>query len=82
MSKRYNHKLLHQVARKIGYQFPGSPGGKLMFAIVRQSIIDLNSKSYHNGAAHFLAGEMSPALLCGVDPEWIRLVLKRAGIKL
>lgn len=54
---------------KISTQFPECPEGKLCLAIIKTAIHDRDSR--------FLSGDMWPAQLCGVDPDWIRLVLRR-----
>lgn len=65
---------------KIGKQFPTSPDGKLMFAIVANAILDLLEKSERNEAIRYLRGDMWHANKCGVEPDWIRKVLTECGV--
>jgi hypothetical protein len=70
-------------------QFPASPEGQLMAAIVMQAVRDafcedFDFKQEHARAEHernkisglrYLVGDMPHATICGVDPDWIRLLL-------
>ena len=67
--------------KKIGYQFPKTPEGKLMWAVVRQAIEDLyRPQSECTTALLYLKGPMWHAQSCGVDPDWIRLILRKMKI--
>jgi len=70
--------------KKIRTQFGDTPEHKLMFAIVEQAIKDLSSKSIEvsRSAERHIKNEIPHAELCGVDSEWIRLVLKKCGTDL
>lgn len=72
------------VAEKINKQFPVTPEGQLMSAVIRQAVLDASSKSAHwtvvSNARRYLAGDMPAAELCGVDSGWIRRVVQSAGL--
>ena len=75
------------VASKIGHQFPATPEGKLMHAVVKQAIADLfdvsdQSVFVRRKAADYLLGDIYSAEICGVDSSWIRGQLKKAGVDL
>jgi len=70
--------------RKISYQFPETPEGKLMCAIVSNAIIDLGSadKAIRLPAIRYLNATIYHAEICEVDSVWIREVLIKCGVKL
>lgn len=70
------------VAKKIRHQFPTTPEGRLAFAVVSKAIEDLSSRRNRVDASRFLRGDMGWAQLAGVDPDWVRLQLRRAGISI
>ena len=70
------------VAKKVGYQFPASPEGKLMRGVFVMAVGDLFACKQRRSAALFLTSEMPSLLLCGVDPEWARNQLLKAGVSL
>jgi len=85
------------INKKIRPQFAASPEGNLMFAILERAILDLAkvetkktlSKREEDmrflerrQAASFLKGEITCAGLCGVDPDWVRKVIKDGGLSL
>jgi hypothetical protein len=49
-------------------------------AALRVALIDLNSRLHRASALKFLNGPMHLMQLAGVDPDWIRDVIKRAGL--
>ena len=75
-------------------QFPSSPEGQLMAAIVMQAIRDAFSDEFdfkhdHTRAEHerakvsglrYLVGDMPHAVICGVDPSWILRKLFKFGL--
>ena len=75
----YEYRLTKEqaatAANIVELQFPDSPEGKLMFAIVRQAITDL-PKAECLAAADFLNSEMWCCEICGVESEWVRRVVK------
>jgi len=95
-----DHKKVSAVRRLLSRQFPKSPGGRLMCAVVCQAISDAfdprlytpnpsarpqtinETKSSEASAHRYLCGDMYHANLAGVEPEWIRMVIKRAGFVL
>ena len=84
MTKSNNTKarLAYQLGKKISYQFPDSPEGKLWAAVVRQAIQDLygRTKTASKDAVRYLSDRIMAAELCGVDSEWIRSQVKKAGL--
>ena len=82
------HSVIHQrpvalaVARKVGHQFPPTPEGKLFLNILRQAMLDLFLPDHRYSACKHLRGWIYEAEICGVNSDWIRLQLKRAGISL
>lgn len=86
--RRKVHSIIHQrpvalaVARKVGHQFPRTPEGALFHGIFRQALLDLFTPAHRYSACRHLQGRIYEAELCGIDSDWIRLQLKRAGISL
>lgn len=74
--------------RMIMTQFPSFPEGRLMGAVVCGAITDLNisilsgeeTALLRRKAMTYLNGPMKHAELAGVEPEWIRLIMKRVGL--
>jgi len=73
------------VLRKIGPQFPQSPEGRLMLAVVGQAIRDLHGRGrgcelrarrQRESAARYLGGEMPHAEACGVSSHWVRKIMR------
>lgn len=69
------------------YRNPGefvykSPEHKLMAHVIRVALYDLNTKQHNQSAKTYLNGSMWHAQLCDVDPDWIRLVIKRVGLEI
>ena len=63
-------------------QFPDWPEAQLMFAVIRQAVVDLTKKNLRIEAARFIQGNLYYAELCGLDPQWIRETLVKCGVKL
>jgi len=72
--------LISAVIKKIGPHFVKSPEGAMWTAALRVALIDLNSRLHRASALKFLNGPMHLMQLAGVDPDWIRDVIKRAGL--
>lgn len=71
--------------RKIAHLYPKSPKspeGALMLEILKGAINDLFSGSPQimKNAAYYLNSNMVHALLCDIEPEWIRKELERAHV--
>jgi hypothetical protein len=84
-SRAGRHGLRERVAAVIsvvGYQFPRTPEGQLMGAVVAQALLDLLDERLAAEAAAFLRSDMPQADLAGVSPCWIRRMIQRAGIGL
>ena len=71
---------------KIRTQFPDNPEAKLSFSVVSQAIKDAYCPNHGckeldiTNARDFLQSEMLVATISGVEPEWIRLVLRKIGL--
>jgi hypothetical protein len=71
----------------MSYQFPDCAEGRIMLGVIAVALNDLITNRHgseveiaRETAAYYLRGEMWHALVAGVDPEWIRAQLARAGI--
>lgn len=65
--------------RKIRTQWGGdSPGHRLCLAIFEGAVSNYRAEENRR----YLLGDIIHAQLCGVDPDWIRSVLRRCGIDL
>lgn len=85
-TSRETFELMRALVNKISCQFPDTPEGRLMCAVINIALSDLitNRRGHdvdinRNNAKRYLNGDMWHALVCGVDPDWIRLQLKIAG---
>lgn len=76
--------LARLALRKIGFQFPECPEGKLMRAIVALSVLDMFSTAVDEGergrAVRYVRGDLRHAERAGVDAGWIRDVLRKCGV--
>lgn len=59
-----------------------------MLSVINIALSDLitnrggiEAERFREDARRYLSGDMWHALLCGVDPEWIRLQLRIAGFE-
>lgn len=84
---RATFDLMRALVNKIGCQFPHTPEARLMLSVINIALSDLITnrrgveiERYREDARRYLSGDMWHALVCGVDPEWIRLQLRIAGI--
>ena len=82
---RRNDKTRGAILR-IKSQFKEAPEeGEIMFQVVHQAIKDLTAVDPYDifSAKRFLKQPVIPhADLCNVESDWIRLTLKRAGVRL
>ena len=69
-------QILPLFRRKVSPQFPNTPDGRLMFVVVAQAVSDLQNSQNRYDANKYLQGRMIHAEVCGVDPQWIRNVLR------
>ncbi len=76
-------------ARKLRPQFPDSNEGRFMLSIIESAIKDaVKSNRYVKDNQHgitaksYLRGEILHAEICGVSPDWIRMILKKLNINL
>ncbi len=78
-----NVKTAKLVIKKIKPQFPDTPEGNLMFAVVSQAIRDVASPtstitiSDQSSALRYLDSDMPHAAICGVQASWIRSIIKK-----
>jgi hypothetical protein len=79
--------IVRAVIRKISFQFPDCPEGRFMLAVIAVALNDLITNRhggeyeiYREAAARYLQGDIWHAHIAGVDPEWIRAQLTKAGI--
>jgi len=70
--------------QKIGSQFPPTPEGRLLAAVLTHTVRDLASPSapkIEKKAARFcLLGKIWFCEVAGVDSDWVREVLIREGV--
>ena len=52
----------------------------LMYSVVADSIQELDVPERRAGCIDYLSGEMMHAEACGVEPDWIRRILKDANV--
>ncbi len=69
--------IARTILRKIKYQFPETPEGKLWFSVLKLAILDSFDHGYRHEAVRYINGDMEAALICDVDPDWIRSLLLR-----
>ena len=73
-----DRQAVRAALRRIRAQFPATPEGRLMFAVVDKAVWDSLYRHtwYGESAVRYLEQDLSHAELCGVDPEWIRETLR------
>lgn len=67
---------------RIEQQFPSTPEGQLMRAVLKTSVSDLFDSDHSADARRHLQGPIAEAKILGIDPEWIRQQLRDAGVDL
>ena len=66
---------------KLRSQFPDSPDGRFMFAIVERAILDLTVASEREEAYIYITSpEIPHAEICEISSEWIHRLLLKAGL--
>lgn len=80
VDKLYQAVMEAAAIKKLKTIFNDTPEHKLCFAILRQAIQDLRVKKYRSSALNYLNGPLVHAEVCGVDPEWVRHVLKVCNV--
>ena len=70
------------VSKKIRPEFPKTPEGWLMWAVIDRALRDSYSNDRHIRrdtaiAKQYLRGDMPHAEVCGVSSAWIRRVIRR-----
>ena len=73
-------RVTNQTLRRIGYQFPRCPHGRMMFAIVSEAVRGSQSKipDVRRRERSYLSGYIYHAEVAGVDSQWIRETLQKA----
>lgn len=85
---------VNSITKMLRYQFPDSPEGKLWLDVIVLALRDAISKKPNypksgraaewrmrkDNAINFLQGDIEPATMCGVRPEWVRSIIKDGGI--
>lgn len=75
-------RAIKAVADMIGNNFPGTPQGKLCGEIVVQAVRDMVNGYKNTGvydARAYIESDMEACLYVGVDPEFIRELLRGSG---
>jgi hypothetical protein len=72
--------LISAITKKIAPHFVASPEGRLWSAALHVALVDLSSAAHKDSALKFLLGPMPQMQLAGVEPEWIRYIVRRAGL--
>jgi len=94
MKEKTDRELIIQgVCDKIEAQFPEEPEAKLLFAIIKQSILDISNETIYKrrelnlvakqdkrDAIRYLNGDIYWLELLGIEVEWIRRLLREHGI--
>ena len=85
--KYSNSDLMRAVVIKVSRAVPKTKEAKLMFAIFEQAAADCVNQGVHyidqNSAYHYLVNSPMPHLMAiDIDPEWVRRLIKAAGIVL
>jgi len=57
-----------------------TPEGKLILAVIMRAISDLKLRNQKVSARRYLRGEMWPAELLDVNPDWVRRVIRECGV--
>jgi hypothetical protein len=76
-------RSLYEIIKTINYQFPQTPEGILCVSIIGRAIYDYLTDYKETGiydAEDYLAGDMNECVMCGVEPRWVRDVLRTFGI--
>jgi len=77
-------KRMRALLRAIRRVFPPWPEAQLCYAVIEQAVKDACSYSpghrLYDGAVYYLAGDLPHAALCGVDPDYVRRLLRESGL--
>lgn len=70
---------IRAVMTKVRRQFGQDNESVLMFSVIERAALDLIDDDYRQSAKHYLNSEMYHALMCGIEPGWIRKQLRAIG---
>lgn len=71
------------VLHKLSPMTPEDASGKLIWAVVEQAVRDLAwNADVADEAKKYLCGPMWHASLVGIDPDYVRRVIRQVGIEL
>ena len=68
------------VSSIISTQMPKSRESALMLAIFDQACNDVFLKDHRDSARRFFSGQMECLSAWGIDPDWVRSLIKRAQL--
>lgn len=72
------------VASIVKRQMPKTPESNLLFAILEQATKDVFDESQHRtnhrSAKEFFNGNMECVAMVGINPDWVRTLLKKAKL--
>ncbi len=75
-------KRSNVVLKCIHEQFPKSPEGKLMFAVIAQAISDIindfNKQEDRIDALRYIKKDLIHAEICGIKREWVQKLICKA----
>ena len=79
MTQSFKAIIVNKVIR---IQFPKSPDGQLMYAVIASAVHDLVSNKINRveSALSYLKGNMPHAIACDVSANYIRSLIEQGGI--
>lgn len=80
IKKKSKATLISVIMKKITPQFVSTPEGNMWAAALRIALVDLAHPTHKHSALKFLLGPMPQMQLAGVEPDWIRSIVRRAGL--
>lgn len=77
-----NNQKMNLIISLVKRQFPKGADGNLVVGILAQALKDSFCFEYIERymARRFLRGDMYMIMMAGVEPEWIRSVIKKIGL--
>lgn len=81
--KKADMKKAHDAAKACRYLFPNDDVGNLWLGVLERAFLDLCEPGQEReDAQRWLKGDMDVMQEFGIDPDYIRLVVKQAGLEL
>lgn len=73
---------VRMLERTLWTQMPHMPEARLMLGVICGAVTDacMGARGVRIAAYNYLRGEIPAAQVCGVDPDWVRIVIKRLGL--